>query len=93
MDEAEDEEVSMADLADEQVGIVIDGVPIPWSQLARFLPALLGRRRRAATDTGDEEKEEAEAARAGMAHGSAGGREGSGGGDPRASDPDRDMDA
>lgn len=49
--------ISMADLASGRVGLVVDGVPVPWSQLARFMPALLGRRRRTDSDTGDEAKE------------------------------------
>jgi WD repeat-containing protein 42A len=54
------ETVSMADLATGRVGLMVDGVPVPWSELARFLPALLGRRRRTDSDTGDEAKAEDE---------------------------------
>jgi len=55
--EVESGSVSMQDIFEGRVGIVIDGVEVPWSQLARLMPAMLGRRRRTPSDTGDEERD------------------------------------
>ena len=45
---------------DSEEGIIIDGEHVPFSRLARLLPAILGRRRRSPNDTGDEAKREDE---------------------------------